>query len=60
MRQEWLAPKCGRSPFAGEELTGRPMGIIIRGNVVMWKNEIAPTAQGEPLLFEAMDRPREA
>lgn len=46
--------------FVGDELTGRPMGTIIRGNVVMWENQLAPTAQGEPLLFEATDRPREA
>ncbi|WP_148299427.1 amidohydrolase family protein, partial [Komagataeibacter kakiaceti] len=58
VRQEWLASKCGWSPFVGRELTGRPIGTIIRGNVAMWENELAPTAQGAPLRFEATDRPQ--
>lgn len=60
VQQEWLASKCGWSPFVGRELTGRPIGTIIRGNVAMWEGQLAPTAQGEPLLFDATDRPQSA
>lgn len=52
VEQDWLASKCGWSPFAGMEITGKPVGTIIRGRRVMWEDEVAGPAGGQPLRFE--------
>ena len=48
----WLASRCGWSPFTGMEITGKPMGTIIRGNRVMWDGQLADTAIGTPFRFD--------
>nr|WP_315382646.1 dihydroorotase [uncultured Sphingomonas sp.] len=53
--EAWLASRCGWSPFTGMELTGRPVGTIIRGNRVMWEGLLANQAIGEPVKFEAVE-----
>lgn len=50
---DWLASRCGWSPFADMELTGKAIGTIIRGNRVMWEDTLADSAMGEPVRFEA-------
>lgn len=57
VEQSWLASKCGWSPFIGAQLTGRPVGTVIRGHQVMWEGTLADTAIGQPLRFDATDRP---
>ena len=49
---DWLASRCGWSPFEGMELTGRPIGTVIRGTRVMWDAEVLGTASGRPLRFQ--------
>ncbi|MEO6092280.1 MAG: dihydroorotase [Novosphingobium sp.] len=51
--EDWLASRCGWSPFTGMELRGRVIGTVLRGHVAMWDGEIAGPAQGEPLRFAA-------
>jgi dihydroorotase len=34
------------------DITGRPVGTILRGATIMWENELAPAPCGVPLLFE--------
>lgn len=53
VEQEWLASRCGWSPFSGMQLTGKPIGTIIRGHQVMWDGALADAAVGEPIRFEA-------
>ncbi len=53
---DWLASKCGWSPFEGMMLTGKPVGTIIRGNRVMWEDTLASQAIGEPLIFQEAAR----
>ncbi len=48
---DWLASKCGWSPFEGDTVTGKPIGTIIRGNRVMWEGTLATQAIGEPVRF---------
>lgn len=48
---DWLASRCGWSPFEGDVMAGKPVGTIIRGNVVMWEDEVSGTPQGAPLKF---------
>ena len=49
--EDWLASRCGWSPFTGMELQGRVVGTIIRGHVAMWDAELGDQAQGEALRF---------
>ena len=51
IKQELLASKAGWSPFTGMEITGQPVGTIVRGHKVMWHGKLAPTAAGQPIRF---------
>jgi dihydroorotase len=48
---DWLAYRCGWSPFEGMNVTGWPVGTIIRGNVVMRDGELADAPVGVPVRF---------
>ncbi|WP_294262084.1 dihydroorotase [uncultured Sphingomonas sp.] len=52
---DWLASRCGWSPFEGWDLTGKPIGTIIRGQTAMWEDALVGTPQGEPLKFEGTE-----
>ena len=49
--QDWLASKCGWSPFEGFKAKGWPKATVIRGNVVRRDGELAETPTGAPLRF---------
>lgn len=49
---EWSATKSGWTPFDGMDVTGWPVGTIIRGRRVMWNNEIIGEAAGAPVRFQ--------
>jgi dihydroorotase len=49
---DWLASRCGWSPFEGMTLTGAPVGTIIRGRRVMWEAELIGEAAGQPVRFQ--------
>ncbi|MGK6324500.1 dihydroorotase [Sphingomonas sp. DT-51] len=57
IEDRWLASRAGWSPFTGMELTGKPIGTIIRGEVAMWEDELGAAPQGQPLRFEATQFP---
>ncbi len=48
---EWLKSKCGWSPFEGMTLTGWPKGLILRGKVAMWEDQVLLQPSGIPLEF---------
>ena len=48
---EWLASRCGWSPFEGMTLTGKPVATIIRGHVVMRDDEVQGEPIGAPMRF---------
>ena len=50
----WIASRCGWTPYHGKHVTGWPVGTIIRGQRVMWDGEIAAPAQGEPAVFASL------
>ncbi|MEH3106345.1 MAG: dihydroorotase [Sphingomonas fennica] len=52
IEESWLASRCGWSPFTGRAITGRPVGTIVRGHVVMRDGALAAQAVGEPLRFD--------
>ena len=52
----WIQSRCGWTPYDGTEVTGWPVGTVIRGRRVMWDGQILGGAQGEPVKFFAGSR----
>ena len=51
------ASRAGWTPYDGLQVTGWPVGTIIRGRKVMWEGELVVAANGEPVRFqESLDR----
>jgi len=48
---QWMASKAGWTPYHGMQVTGWPVGTILRGRKVMWDNTLVTPAQGEPVRF---------
>ncbi|MER8367177.1 dihydroorotase [Mesorhizobium sp. M1348] len=49
--------KAGWTPYDGRQVTGWPVGTIVRGRRVMWEGEIATPGQGRAVEFsEALAR----
>ena len=51
IRNEDQGSRAGWTPYDGREVTGWPVGAIVRGRRVMWEGEIVAPGQGEPVLF---------
>lgn len=49
---QWLASKCGWSPFEGMTVTGWPIMTLIRGHLVMRDDELQGKPAGQPLRFQ--------
>lgn len=49
---DWIASKCGWTPYDGKSVTGWPVGTIIRGQQVMWEDELTQPSKGEAVLFQ--------
>ena len=43
--------KAGWTPYDGKEVTGWPVGTVIRGRRVMWEGEIVTPGQGRAVEF---------
>jgi dihydroorotase len=52
IEERWLRSRAGWSPFTGMELTGKPIGTIVRGQVAMWEDTLGDAARGAPIRFE--------
>ena len=48
---QWLASKCGWSPFEGVTVTGWPVATVVRGTVVMRNDELLGPPSGRPVRF---------
>lgn len=55
IEDSWLASRSGWSPFTGMDVTGRPVGTIVRGRVAMWDGALGDAAAGAPIRFEAVE-----
>ncbi len=49
--KNWIASKCGWTPFDGMAVTGWPRATVIRGRVVMREDELIGAPAGEPVRF---------
>jgi dihydroorotase len=47
----WTASRAGWTPYDGKQVTGWPVGTIVRGMPVMWEGELVTAGKGEPVLF---------
>ncbi len=52
IRQDWLASRCGWSPFTGDKVKGWPIATIIRGVLIMQEAEIVSPSRGQPISFD--------
>jgi dihydroorotase len=48
---EWIASKCGWTPFDGVKVTGWPMATILRGKIVARDDEVLGEPSGKPVRF---------
>jgi len=49
---DWIASKSRWTPYHGKQVTGWPVGTMVRGNMVMWQGELVSPSLGEAVLFE--------
>jgi dihydroorotase len=54
----WVASRAGWTPYDGMVVTGWPVGTVVRGNRVMWENELLSPAKGEAVRFLETLAPR--
>ncbi len=47
----WIASKSGWTPYDGINVTGWPVGTVIRGRKAMWDGGLTAPAQGECVRF---------
>ncbi len=48
---DWIASRCGWTPFAGRTVHGVPKMTIVRGRLVMREDEIVAPPTGRPMHF---------
>jgi dihydroorotase len=53
IRNEWIASRCGWTPYDGKEVTGWPVGTFVRGARVMWEGQVVTPSVGAPVRFHA-------
>ncbi len=52
IRNDQAGSRAGWTPYHGREVTGWPVGTIVRGRRVMWEGEIVEGGQGRPVEFQ--------
>jgi dihydroorotase len=51
IRNAQSGSRAGWTPYDGMQVTGWPIGTIVRGRRVMWEGELVEAGQGEPVVF---------
>ncbi|MCO4053759.1 MAG: dihydroorotase [Bosea sp.] len=49
---DWIASKCGWTPYDGVTVTGWPIGTFVRGAQVMWEGDLVTPSTGEAIRFQ--------
>ncbi|MCJ2128113.1 dihydroorotase [Methylobacterium sp. E-045] len=52
IRNDWIASRCGWTPYDGVTVTGWPVGTIVRGRRVMWQGDLVGPSSGEAVVFD--------
>ena len=53
---QWIASRCGWTPFDGMQVTGWPIATIVRGHVAMREGALLGEPIGAPLRFKETER----
>ncbi len=53
IKNDWIASRCGWTPYDGKEVLGWPVGTFVRGARVMWDGELVSPSRGAPVRFHA-------
>ena len=48
---DWIASRCGWTPFNDKIVKGFPVGTIVNGKIASWDKKIVDTKFGQPLEF---------
>jgi dihydroorotase len=48
---DWVASRAGWTPYHGVQVTGWPVGTVVRGQRVMWDGELVEAGKGEAIRF---------
>lgn len=48
---DWVASRVGWTPYDGVEVTGWPVGTVLRGQCVMWEGDLVSPSTGQPMRF---------
>jgi len=51
IEDSWIVSPCGWTPFAGMDITGWPISVIVRGNVVMRDDTVLGAPIGKMVKF---------
>ncbi|MGI9524829.1 MAG: amidohydrolase family protein, partial [Hyphomicrobiaceae bacterium] len=51
IRNDWIASKCGWTPYDEVSVMGWPVGTIIRGDQVVWDGVLVGHPNGEAVRF---------
>ena len=51
IRNDWIASRCGWTPYDGTWVQGWVTGTVTRGRRVMWEDELVTPRGGEPVKF---------
>jgi len=51
IENDWIASRCGWTPFAGRQVTGWPRATVVRGHVVMREDEVLGDPLGRAIRF---------
>ena len=51
IKNDWIASKCGWTPFNNYKVKGFPVGTIVNGNLVMSDGKVVLESKGQPLEF---------
>jgi dihydroorotase len=58
IRDDWIASRCGWTPYNGVTVTGWPVATVVRGRLVMRDGELVGPGAGRPVRFHASLKPR--
>jgi dihydroorotase len=48
---DWIASRCGWTPYAGRKVTGWPEATVVRGRMAMAGGEVLGSPEGAPVRF---------
>ena len=51
IRDAWIASRSTWTPYDGMAVTGWPVGMVVRGERIMWENTLVTSGEGRSVRF---------